>query len=48
MFRIEVVAGLVRVSISAYALSKSVTTTMQDLVKEIYSPVNSPADISSH
>jgi hypothetical protein len=48
MFRIEVVAGLVRLSSAAYALSKSVTTTMQDLVEEIYSPVNSPADISSH
>jgi len=48
MFRIEVVAALARLSISAYALSKSVTTTMQDLVREIYAPVNSPADISSH
>jgi hypothetical protein len=48
MFRIEVMAGLARVAMSAYALFNSVTTTMQDLVKEIYSPVNSPADISSH
>jgi hypothetical protein len=48
MFRIEVLARLARMAIPAYALFNLVGTTMQDLVKEIYSPVNSPADISSH
>jgi hypothetical protein len=48
MFRIEVLAGLLRVASTAYALCNSVGTTMQDLVREIYAPVNSPADISSH
>jgi hypothetical protein len=30
VYRIEVLAGLVRVSMSAYALAKSVSTTMQN------------------